>query len=184
MIKLTQAQRELLARAAADPEGVADAPQDPKLRRPLIKHGLAIGMPAAGDAVRLVITNAGRALLAPDVADTEGEGSAGDTSGVEDAPATAAGTSASVTEGGEPPPGVSGPAAPSRAPKGRLGKLVELLSRSDGATLDEMVAATGWQKHSVRGAMSGGLKKKFGCDIVSTKTDGTRVYRITSGDAA
>ena len=65
-------------------------------------------------------------------------------------------------------------------PGGKLGKLVELLQRPDGATLEEMVAATGWQAHSVRGAMSGGLKKKQGLTITSTKTDGTRVYRVAA----
>jgi hypothetical protein len=47
-----------------------------------------------------------------------------------------------------------------------------------GATLDEMVAATGWQKHSVRGFMAGALKKK-GLIVASEKTDQGRSYRIT-----
>ena len=41
-----------------------------------------------------------------------------------------------------------------------------------------MAAATNWQAHSVRGAMSGALKKKLGLAIHSQKTDGVRMYRI------
>lgn len=60
--------------------------------------------------------------------------------------------------------------------------LIDLLRRRDGTTLDEMVAATGWQAHSVRGAMSAALKKKLGLTITSEKIDGRgRVYRIAAG---
>ena len=58
--------------------------------------------------------------------------------------------------------------------------LIELLSRSEGATLPQMTEATGWQVHTVRGAMAGALKKKLGLEITSEKQTGTdRVYRIT-----
>ncbi len=57
--------------------------------------------------------------------------------------------------------------------------LIELLKRPEGASLAEMVAATDWQQHTVRGAMAGALKKKMGLNIVSQKTDGQeRKYRI------
>ncbi len=60
--------------------------------------------------------------------------------------------------------------------------LIDLLQRTDGTTLDEMVAATGWQAHSVRGAMSAALKKKLGLTITSEKIEGRgRVYRIAAG---
>lgn len=60
--------------------------------------------------------------------------------------------------------------------------LIDLLRRKDGTTLDEMVAATGWQAHSVRGAMSAALKKKLGLTITSEKIEGRgRVYRIAAG---
>ena len=58
--------------------------------------------------------------------------------------------------------------------------LIELLSRAEGATLPQMTEATGWQVHTVRGAMAGALKKKLGLEISSEKQTGTdRVYRIT-----
>jgi len=58
--------------------------------------------------------------------------------------------------------------------------LIELLRRAEGATLPQMTEATGWQVHTVRGAMAGALKKKLGLEITSEKQTGTdRVYRIT-----
>lgn len=57
--------------------------------------------------------------------------------------------------------------------------LIELLKRKNGATIDEVVEATGWQAHSVRGAISGVLKKKLGLKVSSAKVEGRgRVYRI------
>ena len=59
--------------------------------------------------------------------------------------------------------------------------LIELLTRAEGATLPQMTEATGWQVHTVRGAMAGALKKKLGLDITSEKQTGSdRIYRITN----
>jgi hypothetical protein len=77
------------------------------------------------------------------------------------------------------------PATPAQqsAPKTRDGTkqqvLIDLLKGPDGATIDEIVAATGWQKHTARGAMSGALKKRLGLTITSEKEERGRVYRIT-----
>jgi hypothetical protein len=57
--------------------------------------------------------------------------------------------------------------------------LIDLLKRKKGATIDEAVAATGWQPHSVRGAISGTLKKKLGLAVTSERVGNRgRVYRI------
>ncbi len=57
--------------------------------------------------------------------------------------------------------------------------LINLLSQPDGATLTELVKTTSWQAHSVRGAISGTLKKKLGLAVTSESTDDRgRVYRI------
>lgn len=68
-----------------------------------------------------------------------------------------------------------------RAPAPRPSKLatiVALLHVPDGATIDALCQATGWQSHSVRGALAGSLKRK-GYDVTSTKPgDGPRRYRI------
>ena len=59
--------------------------------------------------------------------------------------------------------------------------LIELLKRPEGATLPQMTEATGWQVHTVRGAMAGSLKKKLGLEITSEKQTGAdRIYRITN----
>jgi Protein of unknown function (DUF3489) len=56
-----------------------------------------------------------------------------------------------------------------------------LVSRPEGATLGEIMEATGWQAHSVRGFLSGTLKKKMGLRIYSAKSSsGARNYRIPS----
>ncbi len=53
-----------------------------------------------------------------------------------------------------------------------------------GVSMQEIVAATGWQAHSARGAMSGALGKKLGLVVTSAKEDGRgRVYRISSDTA-
>ncbi len=59
--------------------------------------------------------------------------------------------------------------------------LIELLKRPEGATLPQMTQATGWQVHTVRGAMAGALKKKLGLQITSEKQPGLeRTYRIAA----
>jgi hypothetical protein len=58
--------------------------------------------------------------------------------------------------------------------------LIQLLKRKTGATIAEIAEATSWQTHSVRGAISGALKKKLGLPVTAGKVEGRgRVYRIT-----
>lgn len=58
--------------------------------------------------------------------------------------------------------------------------LIEMLRAEGGATIDEIVAATGWQPHTVRGAMSGALKKKLGLHVTSEKVENRgRVYSLS-----
>ena len=64
-------------------------------------------------------------------------------------------------------------------PGGKLGLILARIERKTGAAIDELVDVTGWQAHSVRGAISGALRKKLGLAILSEKVDGRgRVYRI------
>lgn len=75
---------------------------------------------------------------------------------------------------------VAGPAANSSIDHNqptKLDLLVEKLAQPDGASLADLTAATGWQVHSVRGALAGSLKKK-GHIIVSEKIGDVRRYRI------
>ena len=62
-------------------------------------------------------------------------------------------------------------------PKSKIDLLIVRLQRPSGATLEELSKVTGWQAHSVRGAMAGALKKK-GHVVTSDKTDGVRRYRL------
>lgn len=58
--------------------------------------------------------------------------------------------------------------------------LIAMLRAPEGATIEEIMAATGWQSHTVRGAMSGALKKKLGLTITSQKVEGRgRIYAIS-----
>ena len=58
-------------------------------------------------------------------------------------------------------------------------QLIAMLQAAAGASIDEIVAAFGWQAHTVRGAIAGALKKKLGLKISSEKIEGRgRVYRI------
>lgn len=85
------------------------------------------------------------------------------------------------TEQAETAPAIGGHHPPANAPTERqtkLSTLIDMLSHERGATIDEMAAATSWQPHSIRGALSGILKKKLGLDISSEKVEGRgRVYR-------
>lgn len=57
--------------------------------------------------------------------------------------------------------------------------VLDMLRRPKGATLAEIMAATGWQAHSVRGFISGGLGKKMGITVESSKNQaGERAYRV------
>lgn len=68
--------------------------------------------------------------------------------------------------------------------KGKIGAVIELLRRPEGASIEAMMKATGWQAHSVRGAMSGSIKKERGLAVTSERTDAGRIYRITEGAGA
>jgi hypothetical protein len=59
--------------------------------------------------------------------------------------------------------------------------VLALLRRQNGASIDEIVAATDWQPHSVRGFLSGAVKKRLGIDVISEKgADGVRRYYVAA----
>ena len=104
--------------------------------------------------------------------------------GVEPGDGDSAFTGADVAPSAEAPqdaPAEADPAPKARAPRTgtKQAKLIEMLRAEGGATIDEIVAATGWQAHTVRGAMAGALKKKLGLEVTSEKVDGRgRVYSL------
>ncbi len=77
------------------------------------------------------------------------------------------------------PPAKATKASPGRRnPHSKQDQIVALLRQPGGATLDALVKATGWQKHSVRGFLAGTVRKKLKLPLLSLKIDGIRTYRI------
>ncbi len=62
--------------------------------------------------------------------------------------------------------------------------VIAMLRRPEGATVDEVASATGWQRHTVRGLFSGTLKKKLGLTLASAGEERGRVYRIAAPEQA
>ena len=63
----------------------------------------------------------------------------------------------------------------------KTAKMLDLLKRSSGASLKELMKATAWQPHSVRGFLSGAVKKKLGLKLDSfRRNDEERAYRISA----
>lgn len=109
-----------------------------------------------------MITEAGRAALAP----PEPAAPQADVPEASEAPAADTAGEAEAA------------AAPAPVPKTKLDILIALLSRPEGADLQTLMEATGWQAHSVRGAIAGGIRKKVGQAVLSEKTETGRIYRI------
>ena len=84
----------------------------------------------------------------------------------------------------EPIPDVATGAEPALKPRTpregtKQAKLIAMLRAPEGATIEEIMAATNWASHTIRGAMAGALKKKLGLTITSEKVEGRgRIYRL------
>jgi hypothetical protein len=145
-----------------------------------------------GRAVLLFITAAGAEEIGVDPAAVpyafnEGTNSAGEPAagaaadaptGADDAP-----TKPAPKRGGRQRKKATTGADTATAPKTRDGtkqaQLIAMLRRPEGATIAQIVEATGWQPHTVRGAFAGALKKRLGLTVTSEKIeDGDRVYRL------
>jgi hypothetical protein len=85
-------------------------------------------------------------------------------------PAQAAGAPAAAKRKAKARPGN---AAPVERPTPRAGtkqaKMIEMLQRPEGATVEQIAKATGWQHHTIRGAISGALKKKLGLTVEAAR---------------
>jgi hypothetical protein len=124
-----------------------------------------------------------------------GEPAAGSPSAVEAAPADAPKKRPRPRKTTEPTEPTKAPKKPGRRKKAaaalptprktrddtKQAKLIAMLRRKEGATIAQIVAATGWQPHTVRGAFAGALKKKLGLTVTSEKiAGGERVYQLPS----
>lgn len=64
-------------------------------------------------------------------------------------------------------------------PGTKLAALIDAMRHPDGATIAQMMAGTSWQAHTIRGAISGMVRKRLGFEVVTEKgADGQRAYRI------
>ena len=92
----------------------------------------------------------------------------------------------SAPTGATDAPATDTPTETETAPKARTPRegtkqatLIAMLRAPEGATIEEIMVATGWQSHTVRGAMAGALKKKLGLEVTSERVEGRgRVYRL------
>ena len=67
-------------------------------------------------------------------------------------------------------------------PQSKSDRVLSLLSQTNGATLAELMKATKWQAHSVRGFLSGAVRKRKGLTVLSEcDGEGTRRYRVHEG---
>jgi predicted ArsR family transcriptional regulator len=174
----------------------------------LIEHQ---GAPRGDDPPPLRITRAGLEAIGVETEDDASEGAtladAGATSADPGAQATDAAVPATEADAAATPAKRRAKAkaakaksttpekgAPADKPTPRTGtkqaQMIELLKRPEGATVEQIAAATGWQHHTIRGAISGALKKKLGLTVEATRTrevgpnktgakGSTTVYRIT-----
>jgi hypothetical protein len=73
------------------------------------------------------------------------------------------------------------PKTPRTRDGSKQAQLIAMLRRAKGATVDEIAEALSWQRHTVRGAIAGALKKKLGLDVTSEKDEKRgRIYRIAN----
>ena|SRR5712691_398660 len=70
---------------------------------------------------------------------------------------------------------------PATGPSTKHARIIAMLRTPAGTTIASLVTATEWQQHSVRGFLSGVVRKKLGLNLVSEQTDKGRVYRIKDG---
>jgi hypothetical protein len=185
-----------------------------KVMDSLRNRGLIRVLGGDGGPERVVITSEGMTAIGVEADDDDAPTAAdsaptsGEAVGAAEAPAPASeADGATKRTKGRPAKGKAkaGRAAPAISegtskPTPRAGtkqaKMIQMLKRPEGATVEQIAAATGWQHHTIRDAISGALKKKLGLTVEATRTrevgpnktgakGSSMVYRITgSGPAA
>jgi hypothetical protein len=141
-----------------------------------------------GRGVLLFITAAGAEAIGIEPATVPYAFNAGTNSAGEPAAGAPTGAVEAQVEATPKPRGRPSKAAPTGAdvtpaPKTREGtkqaQLIAMLRRPEGATIAQIVEATTWRSHTVRGFFAGALKKKLGLTVISEKIEGVgRVYRL------
>jgi hypothetical protein len=186
-----------------------------KVMDSLRNRGLIRVLGGDGGPERVVITSEGMAAIGVEADDdvapapADRRATAAETDGAADAPASATEADVAPTPAkrgrakgkakATAAPAASGSEAdaqPTAKPTPRTGtkqaQMIELLKRPEGATVEQIGAATAWQNHTIRGAISGALKKKLGLTVEATRTrevgpnktgakGSATVYRIVEG---
>jgi hypothetical protein len=216
MTKLSDTQAVILSAASQRDDGaVLPLPETLKIKggavdkvlgslkaKGLIDHQ---GVPRGDDPPPLRITRAGLEAIGVETEDDASEGATPADTGATSAgagvqasdaaaPATEATTATPAKTKVKAKAAKPDKAAPPDKPKPRTGtkqaQMIEMLKRPEGATVEQIAAATGWQHHTIRGAISGALKKKLGLTVEATRTrevgpnkagakGSNTVYRIT-----
>ena len=199
MPKLTDTQLVILMAAAKRADGcILPLPRRikledkvaPTLFKTLIKRKLAAERPARGseaswrenpegERMALTITDAGLQAIGAEPGERASSGKSKPRATAKPPRSEVQPVLGRSRAGRQPHP--SSAAAHSRGPRtgSKQDQMIGLLRRPEGASVEEMAKATGWQSHSVRGVMSGALKKKLGLVIASEKVAGRgRIYRI------
>jgi Protein of unknown function (DUF3489) len=224
MTKLSDTQAVILSAASQRDDGaVLPLPETLKIKggavdkvlgslkaKGLIDHQ---GAPRGDDPPPLRITRAGLEAIGVETEDDASEGAT-----PADTAATSADAGVQAIDAAAPATGADRAAAPAKKGKAAKGKarvtktvsadkptprtgtkqalMIDMLKRPEGATVEQIAAATGWQHHTIRGAISGALKKKLGLTVEATRTrevgpnktgakGSSTVYRIAgSGPAA
>jgi Protein of unknown function (DUF3489) len=83
-----------------------------------------------------------------------------------------------------PQQGTIDPRGKKAEPGSKQSRVIAMLQSPAGATIAAMMQATGWQQHSVRGFLAGVVRKRLKLQLGSKQVDGTRVYRVATGDSA
>jgi hypothetical protein len=208
MTKLSDTQAVILSAASQRDDGaILPLPETLKIKgdavdkvlgslkaKGLIDH---LGTARGDNPPPLRITRAGLQAIGIEIEDGAPEGArpadTGATTAGAEAPAAEAGRAATPAKR-KTPAAKRGKAAPAAKHTPRTGtkqaQMIEMLKRPKGATVEQIAAATGWQHHTIRGAISGALKKKLGLTVEATRTrevgpnktgakGSTTTYRIT-----
>ena len=207
-IKLSDTQAVILSAAAQRDDGVVlPLPETLRIKGGAVQKVLAslqtrgliarTGTPRGDEPPPLCITRAGLDAIGvePEDGPEAPDPALGEAPFVEVTGAPQADTEAQAPAGQEPKASESAPdASPARTRTPRAGtkqaKMIELLQRPEGATVEQIAKATGWQHHTIRGAISGALKKKLGLTVAAIRIrevgpnksgarGSTTVYRIT-----
>lgn len=167
---LTKVMDSLKAKGLIDHQGTPRGDDPPLLR--ITRAGFeAIGVETEDepDTAPVPVTDAPQGTP-----DAQEETTAGQEPQAPDGPAQAAKAQAAAKRKVKTKAVKPGKAAPAEKPTPRAGtkqaRMIELLRRPEGATVEQIAKATGWQHHTIRGAISGALKKKLGLKVEATRT--------------